>query len=343
MKQHQVHHTRLLSMVVGILPLLLLLLLTILIRPVQVEARDVIKVILNNGVMPTVNGDYCNEQDLMLVDLVIDGGVIYADDEQEDDGEDDEDDGEDDRRRRRQLAKDEQSPLPVDETTTPTGSKSPIRSLKSYSRKCEGYCRAFARGTCRVTNCIGYRRQRRQLLREGTTSRRLSLCDDNIRRVEVGLRNIAPALSPSCAKVLQGQKSITCFDETQLAMIDSFTLWNTDTKTIVKEQMPQNNYIICIPKNATTTPARYNIEAIPNACVEEVQLKLTSSTGTTVKTNTMAEGPYTIFGSSTGSGHHGDYDYLLGRRLSVGTYTLTTTLPGSLTPSKQIKFQAKVC
>lgn len=32
------------------------------------EAREVIKVILNNGKMPTINGDFCNQQDFSLID-----------------------------------------------------------------------------------------------------------------------------------------------------------------------------------------------------------------------------------------------------------------------------------
>lgn len=207
------------------------------------------------------------------------------------------------------------------------------RDLTSYSKKCASYCQGYATGCCRVSGCLGYRRQR-QLLQN--RQRRLSVCAANIARVTTGLQNVN--VTSSCKKILQNSTSITCFDEVQYAMIESFALWNMETRSIIQENMP-NNMTICIPNTATSTP-RYTIEAIPNACVEEVRLLMTGPNNMDLlKIRDL--GPYTIFGSATDN--YGDYDTMFSRRLSIGTYHLTSILPNSTYPNKQLQFYVKKC
>jgi hypothetical protein len=76
-----------------------------------------------------------------------------------------------------------------------------------------------------------------------------------------------------------------------------------------------------------------NIEAVANACVEEMDMSIQGPVSRSREIESSP--PYSIFGNV---GHN-----FTGRVLPVGTYTVRTTLEGSLTPTSRVTFVVKNC
>ena len=119
---------------------------------------------------------------------------------------------------------------------------------------------------------------------------------------------------------------MTCFDDVRDAQIEGFNLWNADTDTIIAANM-QNFTSFC------QSSSNLNIEAVANACVEEVEMRLSGPVNVVADIEEMTT--YTIFGSQDGN--------LFGRRLPIGTYTVSTVLDGSYTPKSRVTFTVKQC
>ena len=251
-------------------------------------------VILNGGVLPTVEGYDCNENDSQLITT-----TIGADDDDEDDG----------------------------------------RRLMTYSKRCRDACKFYAAKTCRTTGCVGYRRRKLQKSKRAIrmlANRKLdetddgddeAICASGITALNTDLDNLLPQLSEGCRLVVQNKRAVSCFDDVRYATVKSFTLWNADTDTIVQDNI-QNNTSFCY------TNRTMNIEAVTNACVEEIDLNMKGPVSRSREIE--SSGPYSIFGNV------GDDDFL-GRVLPVGTYTVRSTLDGSLTPTSRVTFMVKRC
>lgn len=265
--------------------------------PFAVEAKLVMSIVLNGGTLPTTEGYNCSDNDAQLIKT-----AIGADDDDDDDSADEE---EDDRR------------------------------LRTYAKKCKDFCMFFARNTCHVTGCFGYRR--RTLQENDPRANRLSahrkldddeaICASGITALNTDLDNLLPQLSEGCRLVVQNKRAVSCFDDVRYATVKSFTLWNADTDTIVQDNI-QNNTSFCY------TNRTMNIEAVTNACVEEIDLNMKGPVSRSREIE--SSGPYSIFGNV------GDDDFL-GRVLPVGTYTVRSTLDGSLTPTSRVTFMVKRC
>jgi hypothetical protein len=277
-----------------------------------INGRPVVKVILNNGIMPTPSGYECNQQDLAEIQRVIEGTT-------------------------RRLE------------TVPETIPNNERNLQTtrYRARCLDYCRGYTTGTCVASVCVGFRRRTNSKERRSTTkktnvrgmrrssqdeqhSRELTVCDDHILRVNQGLDDllVQPTVTDSCKAVLRSYRDVSCFDEKQYAAIESFTLWNAETYVVIKENI-QNGDTICY------TPALVNIEASPNACVDQVKLRLT---GPLTVIQYESQGPYTLFG-----GKNNNYQEMSGRTLPIGAYTIESHLDGSLTPYYKVSFSIAAC
>ena len=255
-------------------------------------------VMLNNGVLPTPEGYNCNANDSMLIQNAIEN----EDDDNEDD--DVEYDEEDDR-----------------------------RMLKTKT-KCKDECSHVASGSCHATGCKGFRRQ---LMENDQRTHRLSgnrklddddaVCSLGIETLNKELDNLLPKLSASCRSVVQTNRVVTCFDDVRYARIDGFNLWNADTDTVVATSI-QNSTTFC------STNSNLNLEAVANACVEEVEMRLSGP----ISAFREDKAPHTIFGVQ-----YNNRNNLNGRRLPIGTYTLSTELDGSFTPKSKVTFSVKKC
>ena len=254
---------------------------------------------LNKGVLPTKEGYTCTPNDSILIKNAIDSG--------DDDDDDDNDDDDDDRR----------------------------RQLKTKA-KCRDECEGIVAGSCHVTGCKGFRRQlKSKNLRTNRLFRKRELYDDDavcsfgLETLNKELNALLPKLSASCQPVVKSMREVTCFDDVRYAKIEGFNLWNADTDTIVATNF----------KNSTTfcyTSSNLNIEAVANACVEEVEMRLSGPVSEVEDSEDIA--PYTIFGFNDG-----DRKNLNGRRLPIGKYTVSTKLEDSQTPISKVTFTVKKC
>ena len=200
---------------------------------------------------------------------------------------------------------------------------------KLAPKKCKDQCAGLAAGSCMITGCKKYRRR---TLRATTTVRRLD-DDDDEARCESGLvalnkelDMLLPKLSVGCRSVVKDKRVVSCFDDVRYAKVESFNMWNADIDTIVKTNIP-NNFVFCY------TGSKLDIEAVANACVEEMDISIKGKINRSREIETT--GPYSVFGN-TGTN-------FVGRILPVGTYTVKTTLEGSLTPTSQVTFTVKTC
>jgi hypothetical protein len=274
-------------------------------RSSTVEAKLVMTVLFNGGVLPTNEGFDCNDHDSHLITTAI--GT---------EGDDDDDDEDEDDR----------------------------RHLKSYPSKCTNACLHYAPRSCRSAGCSGYRRRSLQNVEDISSSHLRSsslkqrqlddddddaaICADGMAALNTKLDELLPQLSSGCQYVVQNLRTVSCFDDVRYATINGFALWNADTDTIVQADI-KNNTSFCY------TNSNLNIEAVANACVEEMDMSIKGPVSRSREIESLP--PYSIFGNVVES-----YNFS-GRKLPVGTYTVRTTLEGSLTPSSRVTFTVKNC
>jgi hypothetical protein len=202
------------------------------------------------------------------------------------------------------------------------------RKLPSY---CRDACRGYVSGSCHVTGCLGYRRRKNRSLTM-STNRELDdedsvICADGLVKLNQELDFIIPKLSVNCRPVLQSMRVVSCFDDVRYAAVNSFTLWDATNDSIVQSNI-QNNTSFCYNNNT------WNIEAVANACVEKIYIKVSGPISTSREIETTT--PYSIFRNV------GDTD-ILGRKFPVGKYTVQTKLEGSMTPTSKVTFIVKAC
>lgn len=209
------------------------------------------------------------------------------------------------------------------------------RRLQKTKVKCKDECRGLVSGSCHVTGCKGFRRQleKDQRANRLTGHRKLysnnDVCSFGIDALNKKLDSLLPQLSVGCRPVVQSNRAVTCFDDVRYARIDGFNLWNADTDTVVATNI-QNSTTFCY------TNSNLNIEAVANACVDEVEMRLSGPVSESEDSEDTA--PYTIFGFQ-----YGNRNNLYGRRLPIGTYTVSTELEDSFTPKSRVTFSVKKC
>jgi hypothetical protein len=266
------------------------------------NAKVVMKVVFDDATIS--NGYFCSDADLMIIDDKI---------------------GDFDRRK---LFSDairmNQNSVTHDEEVV--SSNVPIKSRELLREKCYDLCRGWKRGTCLVTGCSGFRRQLRLLPGKESRDRYLKLvCSKKAQEFDNILTKLVSHVSNGCKMVLQAKREITCDDLANYAAIESFSLWDGTTDTILRTNL-QNGDSIC-------SNVSINIEAIPNACVEKASLQLKGPIS--VKSKQKTTGPYYLFGNSGGD--------IFGQTLPVGLYTLTTELPDTDVPPATLTFSVKTC
>jgi hypothetical protein len=211
------------------------------------------------------------------------------------------------------------------------------RDLQKTKAQCKDACSGYVSGSCHVTGCTGFRRQlEQQDPRKNRLSgnRRLNIEDDAVCAFGIDLLNkkldgLLPQLSTSCRPLVQSRRVVSCFDDVRYAMVEGFNIWNADTDTVLATNV-QNSTSICFTKS------NLNIEAIANACVKEVHMTLTGP----VKDADDSKGtaPYTLFGFESNNRKN-----LYGRQLPIGTYTVSSELQDSFTPTSRVTFTVKKC
>lgn len=209
------------------------------------------------------------------------------------------------------------------------------RGLKTKT-KCKDECKNVVRGSCHVIDCKGFRR-----LLESNDQRRTRLsgkrkvydddteCDDAKQTLNARLDSLVPLLSASCQPVVKSMRELICFDDVRYARVDGFNLWNADTDTVVATNI-QNSTTFCY------TNSNLNVEAVANACVKEVEMRISGPVSKFEDSEDTA--PYTIFGFQ-----YRNRTNLYGRRLPIGKYTVSTNLDDSFTPKNVVTFTVQKC
>ena len=270
------------------------------------------KIVLNNGVAPS--GAFCNADDLQRMMDILDAAEIS---------------GAGQTYYNRRLRGSSNSSILSNSNEQET------RNLQKYPAQCRQNCVGYATGTCVARLCIGYRRNERdRALTQSLAndnSRELSQqleCAEGLSQFNSEIDALVPQLSSSCRPIVQSSRSVSCFDDVRYAQVESFTLWNADTDTIVKENV-KNGDSFCYSDSKLT------FEAVTNACVEKVNFWLG---GPTEGYNEAfgSEGPYTMFHFNSAT------DYI-GENFPVGCYSLSTRIPTSTMSQPTIKFRIEKC
>ena len=188
--------------------------------PTFVDSKLVVTVILNDGDLPTIDGNDCNENDTQLITTTI--GADYDD-------------------VGRRLQRDRNNcrynckgfatgtcALPGCEgyprrnlnQNDRVNRLSAIRVLddgddgagRRLNRFCDNLCRGIARGSCPYRPCKGYRRRNlKQNDLDGGDDE--AICESGIAILNDDLDNMLPQLSESCRPVVQNNLIVSCFDD----------------------------------------------------------------------------------------------------------------------------------
>jgi hypothetical protein len=199
------------------------------------------------------------------------------------------------------------------------------RQLVYYPPYCKNNCAGFAKGTCRSTNCLGFRQRE---LGSAAADRDLQAgCEITKSAIDSNLNWLVAAnqVSNSCKAWLMAPRTSECYDDVAYGIIESFNAWDTDRNVILHSNIA-NGYTVCSSINV-------NFQAIGNECVVNVEMALTNPS----PYNTFFSGstPYTAFGMMGSR--------LFGRKMPAGNYTLSATPNRFPSNKKEIKLIVKNC
>jgi hypothetical protein len=276
-----------------------------------VSAEIMIRFIFNDGRAPSIfEGTYCSSTENSLINTIFDLKNLLG-------------------RRHRQLR-----------STSGTNSTSSAVTLTphtdtrelAYPRKCKDNCAGLATGTCRATDCVGYRR--RELMDEidGKGPDERSLVEQCPALVElVHTKLDALSISSTCRKFLdKSKRSTTCLDDIIYGEIEGVRLWKVSLlwSTVLQDRMPSSGYSFC-------RGTSFNLESINNDCVENALMVLKGPNNYEY-TNLQTNAPYTLFNDLGIT--------MLGQKVpTAGEYTLSITPDGLDYKKKTFTFTVKNC
>jgi hypothetical protein len=209
-----------------------------------------------------------------------------------------------------------------------------------YPAYCKDNCIGFARGTCRATGCLGYRRS---LLAAVDQNHReeFTPCDIQIAGIHWALDALISTnkVSEPCQRYLTKSKRKTeCYDDVIYGEIDSFTFYNMNVNRAknvkaafygIMASNVQNGYKFC-----SNIP--FNAEVVLNPCVHMVNFTLTGADSykyTRIDTNH----PMILFNTTVHASTYG------GRFLTPGSYKLWATPDNYDYKQKTLDFTVIAC
>jgi hypothetical protein len=210
-----------------------------------VSAEVMIRVIFNNGRPPSIfEGTYCSSTENTLINAIFDLKKLLG--------------------LRRELRTRSATNV-TSSAVTLTSTTSNVDSRELYPKKCKDNCAGMASGTCRATDCAGYRRRELMDEKDGERKDRYlqeEHCPALVELVQSKLD--ALQLTSTCRNFLDKSKRVTtCLDDVIYGEIEGVRLWKVSLlwSTVLQERMPATGYSFC---KSTT----FNMESINNACVE---------------------------------------------------------------------------
>jgi hypothetical protein len=149
------------------------------------------------------------------------------------------------------------------------------RNLQYYPPKCRRVCEGFADGTCRATDCVGYRRN---LAETSDVSRDLSSgksfsCDTQVNFINTELDKLVnnSLVSVSCQTLLSKKRRWDCYDDVIYGVVERMVLWQVNTsRTIANSNFSGQS--IC-------SNTRVDFEPITNTCVDVLFSTVTGPNG----------------------------------------------------------------
>jgi hypothetical protein len=235
----------------------------------------------------------------------------------------------------------------------------PHREL--FAASCRDNCAGYARGTCRATGCVGYRR-RRDLKNEDAVASTSTQKDNSIMSmvsddpnyhqretfttcdVQVALIHKALDLLISSQKVsapcqlflAKSKRKSECYDDVIYGEILSFTFWNMNLYNsrrrpvmgVLQSQVP-NGATVC-------NNIAFNVEAVLNPCVSTVTFTMTGPNNS-VYTRIDSGHPMLLFDTAANAATFG------GRYLTPGAYSITARPDSFAYKEKKINFTVIAC
>ena len=280
---------------------------------VFVSAEVMVRTIFNNGRAPSSwENTYCTSTETSLIDQLFDLKKLLG-------------------RRQLRTSSAEVSASPTSTSSANTTNTTGSREL--YIRKCKDYCKGVAAGTCRATNCVGYRRRDlKENSNGGHDERELQTgqCPAVVDVLNAALD--AVQVSPSCRNYLDKSKRTTeCFDDVVYGEIEGVRLWRVSFlwSSVLQERMPSSGYSFC-------KSTLFTFESINNDCVDNVSMVLEGPNNYRY-TNTRSYAPFTLFNDLLGL-------TMIGQRMYyAGNYTLSVTPDGFENKKRTFSFTLKNC
>ena len=273
-------------------------------------ADRMIRFTFNSGITPTPGLDECSAADILWIDPIFDLTK--------------------DLRSRRQLI---DSELEDGEFAV-----NDHDHRKLWSAHCKDNCVGIARGTCRATGCVGYRRRERKLSssRNETTvadqnhRQEYTPCDTQTAAMHWALDQLVywNKVSEACKRYLTKKKRKTeCYDDIIYGEILSFTFYNM-RRGVLKYNVA-SGYSVC-----SNTPL--NIEAVLNPCVKMVNFTMTGTNN--FKYDRIDDNhPMLLFNTSVYGSTFG------GRYLQPGSYQISARPDNFLHKEKLLDFKVVAC
>ena len=280
---------------------------------VFVSAEVMVRTIFNNGRAPSSwENTYCTSTETSLIDNLFDLKKLLG---------------------LRQL-RTSSAEVSASPTSTSTANTTTTGSRELYIRKCKDYCKGVAAGTCRATNCVGYRRRDlKENSNGGHDERELQTgqCPAVVDLLNAALDLLQ--VSPSCRNYLDKSKRTTeCFDDVMYGEIEGVRLWKVYQyffwSSVMEERMPSSGYSFC-------KSLYFNLESINNDCVNNAYMVLDGPNNYQFINNQTYK-PYTLFNDLGIT--------MLGEKMTAaGEYTLSITPDGFEHKKKVFKFTLKNC
>ena len=297
-------------------------------NPFQLVLGDrMIRFTFNDGITPTLSNE-CTAADNRLIDPLFN---ITAN-----------------LRTRRQLME----AIFEDGTVDPQDHETFYRQHRElYAASCRDNCAGYARGTCRATGCVGYRRRREQRRELSFFRKLLTSTQDQNHRAEftpcdvqvaaihtaLDLLILTNKVSASCKLYLtKSKRKAECFDDVIYGEILSFTFYNMNlynnryrpVVSVIGTNIP-NGYKIC-------SNVAFNAEVVLNPCVHTVNFTMTGPNNLKY-TRIDDNHPMLLFNTTVNAATYG------GRYLSPGAYSFTTRPDNFAYKEKKLDFTVIAC
>jgi hypothetical protein len=209
------------------------------------------------------------------------------------------------------------------------------RNLRSFDHEneirrlapiyCKNNCKGYVEGTCRATNCLGYRRKLTTTNPIVDTINNIT-CSAQVQLLNATLNTLVStnAVTSTCKKFLNTPRNFSCYDDVMYGVIEYIRVVDNKNETLYDDEDSDNDDVklsIC-----KSVPFRIIVEV--NSCVDNLESKYSGPLGNyTIPTSKF---PFLFVISS----------FAL---LFPGNYTMQYIPDGFISKSKTLKLELRKC